>query len=323
MKQKWLSLLSIFCAAALLLTACGGTGTEDNSSLDSPSSVEESPSDPVSSEGASSESENGESGNKQQGGGTIASSLAQGTSTVQASSTPEAQTVRITFAEGVTVARIIDTLVEKKVTEQKAMFDALESADLSAYPLVNAITMGNGRCFRLEGYLFPDTYEFYVGESPASILKKMLDNTEKKLTQEFRNRASELGRSMDEILTIASIVQKETGQAAQMPEIASIIYNRLEQGMRLQCDVTITYVEGAIKPYIDGDVNRYNSYYNTYKCAALPAGPICNPGMTAIKAALWPDSTKYLFFAYDTSGNYYYASTYEEHLENLADAGIS
>lgn len=92
--------------------------------------------------------------------------------------------------------------------------------------------------------------------------------------------------------------------------------------MKLQCDVTINYVEGAIKPFIDGDKDRFNSLYNTYKCPALPAGPICNPGLDAIKAAISPADTDYLFFLTDKNKNFLYAATYEVHLENIKTAGI-
>ena len=92
--------------------------------------------------------------------------------------------------------------------------------------------------------------------------------------------------------------------------------------MKLQMDSSIRYVENSVKPYITGDINRYNSYYNTYKCPALPAGPICNPGKQWITAALYPADTDYLYFVNDANGNYYYASTYEEHIANCEAAGI-
>ena len=92
--------------------------------------------------------------------------------------------------------------------------------------------------------------------------------------------------------------------------------------MKLQMDSTIYYIERNVKPYLTGDINRYNGYYNTYKCAALPAGPISNPGLKTINAALNPADVPYLYFCHDENANYYYAETYEEHQENLKLAGI-
>lgn len=230
--------------------------------------------------------------------------------------------VKITFPEGTTVARISDLLSSKGVADSESFFQAVASMDVSAYPLAAAVTASSQRCFRLEGYLFPDTYEFYVGEGAESALKRMLSNTEKRITQTYRNRAAELGITMDEAITLASIIQKEAS-TTQTGTVSSVLHNRLNTSMKLQCDVTIKYVEGAIKPYISGDINRYNAYYNTYKCAALPAGAICNPGLAALKAALWPEETSYLYFAFDTAGNYYYSETYEEHIQKCQEAGIA
>ena len=122
---------------------------------------------------------------------------------------------------------------------------------------------------------------------------------------------------MDQVLTIASIIEKEVSLAKEQPNVSSVLHNRLNIGMKLQCDATVYYVERYIKPYITGDVNRYNAYYNTRKCKALPSGPICNPGKKAIQAALYPNETNYYYFCSDKKGVYYYAETYEEHLKNV------
>ena len=114
-----------------------------------------------------------------------------------------------------------------------------------------------------------------------------------------------MGYSVNQILTIASMIEKETADPDIMRDVASVIYNRLNIGMKLQFDSSINYVEWYIKPYISGDINRYNAYYNTYKCAALPEGPICNPGYNAIKAALNPSDTDYLYFYSDSDGYHF------------------
>lgn len=243
--------------------------------------------------------------------------------TTATSSAPPLQTVRITFPEGTTLAKAFMMLDEKGVAKQDALFQTAKNYDFSSYSVVSEINPSSNRCFLLEGYLFPNTYEFYIGEKPESVIAKFLKVTDKKITQQYKNRAAELGFTMDEIITLASIIQKEGNSKSEFAKISSVFHNRLKQGMRLQADATIKYVEGAIKPFIDGDKNRYNSYYNTYKCKALPAGPICNPGIAAIEAALYPENTNYLYFVNDTAGNYYYAVTYEEHLANCKAAGVS
>ncbi|WMJ23737.1 endolytic transglycosylase MltG [Paludicola sp. MB14-C6] len=233
------------------------------------------------------------------------------------------QTVRVTFPEGTTMAKAFDTLEAKGVAKQKELFQTAGSVDFSAYSVVNEIKPASTRCFLLEGYLFPSTYDFYVNEKPESVIRKMLNVSNKRITQAYKDRAAQLGYTMDEMITLASIIQKEAHVTKEFTRVSSVFHNRLKAGMKLQSDVTIKYVEGAIKPYIDGDTNRFNSYYNTYKCKGLPAGPICNPGISAIEAALNPESTNYLYFVNDTAGNYYYAATYEEHQQNCQTAGVT
>lgn len=197
-----------------------------------------------------------------------------------------------------------------------------ESYDYSYYPLI-AARPANTRAFKLEGYLFPNTYDFYKNEKPQDALGRFLRVGEKYITSQDRAKARAMGYSMDQILTVASIIEKEGANPNEVRKIAAVIYNRLKAGMQLQMDSGIYYIERNVKPYISGDVNRYNSLYNMYKCKGLPAGPICNPGARTINAALDPADVSYLYFCHDSSANYYYADTYEEHLENLKKAGIA
>lgn len=226
-------------------------------------------------------------------------------------------TFTVTIPEGYTLARIGMLMEEKGVCTAAELIEASQTGDFSEFPLIAAIKENPNRCFRLEGYLFPDTYEFYTGVTPDRILSTILSHTEKKITSEMREAIASSGLTVDEVITLASIVEKEAYGAEEMPNISSVLHNRLAEKMRLQCDVTITYVEGAIKPFITGDVNRYNSYYNTYKCDGLPAGPICNPGLPAIQSVITPAKTEYLFFVTDKDKKYYYAKTLEEHNETV------
>ena len=232
---------------------------------------------------------------------------------------PPAETVRITIKEGETLTQIFKKLEQGGVASFDALMKTAQSYDYSYYPLIAARPGNAERCFLLEGYLFPDTYEFYVGMKPQDAIGRFLRNGENRITAAMRQQASALGYSMDEVLTVASLIQKEGSNPAEVGKIAGVIYNRLDQGMPLQMDATIVYMEQHVKPFLTGDINRYNSYYNTYKCRALPAGPIANPGLTTINAALHPADVPYLYFFHDSQGNYYYSNTYEEHEQKMKE----
>ncbi len=220
-------------------------------------------------------------------------------------------TVRVTIPEGYSMAQVFELLVKKGVSKStKELFNTVEEYDFTYYPLVAHIEKSKQRSFLLEGYLYPDTYEFYRLSKPQDVIGKFLRNTESKISNEYRQRADELGYTIDEILIIASLIEKEVGDKTIKPNVSSVIHNRLDIGMKLQLDASIFYVERYIKPFIDGDINRYNEFYNTYKCAALPAGPICNPGKNTILAALYPADTDYLYFYSDKAGDYFFSATY-------------
>lgn len=220
--------------------------------------------------------------------------------------------VKVTIPEGYSIAQTVTRLVNQGVCiSSEAVYQAMANVDFSQYSMFDGRTVDETVCFPLEGYLYPDTYEFYKNMEPKDVIAKLLKNSNTKLSA-YETEASEHGYSLDEILKIASIIEKETGLAAEMPKISSVLHARILKGMKIQCDATIFYVERYIKPYITGDVDRYNAYYNTYKCKGLPAGPICNPGKKAIEAALNPSTETYLYFATDDAGTYYYAANDEE-----------
>ena len=230
-------------------------------------------------------------------------------------------TVTVTIPEGYTLARIAMMFEEKGFFTVDEFIDATQNGEFTSFSLLAEQETESNRCFKLEGYLFPDTYEFYAGAEPEDVIRKILEHTEKMITPELREEISHSGYTIDEILTIASIIEKEAlDRSEERAKISSVVHNRLDTRMMLQMCSTINYVEGAIKPFITGDVNRFNEYYNTYKCPALPPGPICNPGITAIRAALDPAETLYFFFVYDEDLNFYFSETWEEHQANVAVA---
>lgn len=232
--------------------------------------------------------------------------------------------VRVTFPEGSTVSQMALLLEENGVCSA-AEFMAQANNPLNLEGFQFSIPNPQERAFLLEGYLFPDTYEFYRNESADSAIKRFLKNTQSKLTDEVAARCEQLGYTVDEILTLASIVQEEAGDPAEMGKVASVIHNRLSSKRypKLQCDVATFYLRDYVKPYTDEQ--KYQAFvelYNTYNCDGLPAGPITNSGMEAINAALYPEDTDYYFFVTDSNGAYYYAETWSEHLENCDTAGI-
>lgn len=238
-------------------------------------------------------------------------------------------TVTVTFPEGYTVKQVAELLEKNSVCSAADFISA--SNDIAYlrtldYAFLKGISQAKNRPFVLEGYIFPDTYEFYTGESAKDALSRFLDNTESKLTAAYAAQATAKGYTMDEILTIASIIQEEASEHQHMPGVSSVLHNRLESYDfgRLQCDVTINYINDNIKdsPYFSASLTQVHENYDTYECYGLPLGPICNPGIHAIEAALYPPETNYFFFVTDDEWNYYYAETYEEHQENCESVGL-
>ncbi|MDP6626047.1 MAG: endolytic transglycosylase MltG, partial [Nitrospinota bacterium] len=166
----------------------------------------------------------------------------------------------------------------------------------------------------LEGYLFPDTYYFEKKISDYDILKKMVDAFRKKIMiQEIMVEAKKSNLSLHEIVTLASVIEKETGKEEERPLISAVFHNRLRKKMRLQSDPTVIY---AIRNF-DGNLRkkdlRIDSPYNTYRYAGLPPGPIANPGLSSIKTAMQPAKANYLYFVSKKDGEHKFSSTLKEH----------
>ncbi len=231
------------------------------------------------------------------------------------------ETVRITFPEGYTTAEVIDMLVANEVCDRAALLSVIESTEFS-YSLVSGLHSDEQVPYRLEGYLFPETYDFYIGQGASSAITTFLEHTEKVITSEDRKRAEELGFTIHEVLTIASIVQAEADNVDQMKTIASVIENRLKDKTNypsLGCQSTSDYINNKVAPSLSSTSAHTSEYYLQYystnsdsTVVGLPKGPICNPGRKAIEAALYPEETDYYFFFHDTKGKLYSASTYSE-----------
>lgn len=231
------------------------------------------------------------------------------------------ETVRLTFPEGYTVPDIVDRLVENEVCDRASLLSVIESTDFS-YSLVSNLQSKETVPYRLEGYLFPDTYDFYIGQSASSVIETFLSHLEDEISEEDRAKAQEMGYTMDEVITIASIVQAEAGSEDQMSTIAAIIENRLADTTNfpsLGCQSTTDYINNKVAPSLSSTsahtADYYLQYYNTNNdstVVGLPEGPICNPGLAAIEAVLNPADTDDYFFFHDMDGNLYTAKTYTE-----------
>lgn len=232
-------------------------------------------------------------------------------------------TTRITFIEGSTLTECFKLLEENGVASFDDLMNVAQNYAFNDYKIYSDIPIDENRCFKLEGYLFPDTYDFFLDEAPESVIARFLSNTDVKITDEMRDRATELGYTMDEIIVIASIIQAEGAFENDAATIAGIIYNRLDDGIKLQMDSTYFYAHNDIASYVgEENLGEYKEIYDTYTCYSLPQGPVCNPGMFAINAALYPEETDYYYFCHDKNGNTYYATNYSDHLANCRKAGL-
>ena len=235
--------------------------------------------------------------------------------------TATSETVTLAFPEGLTVPEIVNKLSDNDVCDKAALLSVIQSTEYS-YSLVADLKASDSIPYRLEGFMFPDTYEFFIGESASSVVTKFLENGESKFTEEFKQRCNELGYTPYEIMTIASIIQKEAANDEQMKTISAVLHNRLKDKANfptLGCQSTSDYITNKVSPNLSSTSSHtadyYMAYYNTNNSSTvvgLPAGPICNPGTAAINAALYPENSDVKFFFHDTKGVMYTAKTYAE-----------
>jgi len=219
---------------------------------------------------------------------------------------------KITIIEGWKISDIAQYFDDNAITKKENFVWAVEhkAAWWDRFELLK----NKPRDRDLEGYLFPDTYLVYKDASIDDIIEKMLSNLEKKYTPEMRDETKRLGFSTHEILTLASIIEREVSTDDDRAVVSGIFHNRLKAGMGLQSDATVNYVTGKGKTQPSYDDVSVDSPYNTYKYRGLPPGPIGSPGLSAIRAALYPKESEYIYFLTTPEGKAIYSKTYEEHI---------
>ena len=209
-----------------------------------------------------------------------------------------AVTVKVTFPEGFTMRQIFLRLEEKGVADYDDLMNAAANYTFN-YSFLEGLPEGNAS--RLEGYLFPDTYEFYIGMQASSAINKFLENFHYMQTADMLQQAKKLGRSMHEIIIIASMIEKEAANDNERSRIASVIYNRLDAKMPLGIDASILYLFPEHEGAPTAAMLETDSPYNTRLYTGLPPTPVSNPGLMSILAALNPDHTNYYYYALDSA----------------------
>lgn len=217
---------------------------------------------------------------------------------------------QITIPEGYTVEQIANLLQEKKLGNASFFKTAAQSFVPYAYMVNN----NSNVIYKAEGYMFPNTYRITKGTTEEQILGMMTLQFDKQFTESMRAKASEMGLSIKDVIILASLVEKEAQLPGDRPLIAGVFLNRLKKDMPMQSCATIQYILGYPKPELTVQDTEISSPYNTYQHMGLPPGPIANPGIAAINAVLYPQSTDFVYFVADKQGAHHFSKTYEEHL---------
>ena len=220
----------------------------------------------------------------------------------------------ITFPEGVTIFDVARNIESAGLSPGAAVMKKAADAQFAASLGIEGES--------LEGYLFPETYKFNRGSSPEVILRRMVDRFNTVFNQDMEKQAAAVGLSRKELITFASLVEKETGCAEEKPVIAAVFLNRLGKGMRLDCDPTVIYSlkleNSAFNERLNRNHLKKESPYNTYLNVGLPPGPICSPGLDSIQAVLHPAKVSYLYFVSKNDGTHQFSETLPEHNRAVA-----
>ena len=224
----------------------------------------------------------------------------------------EVYTIAITFPEGLTIAEMSKIFEAHGFGTAASFVTAAHNAAL-AKPF-------DADARDLEGYTFPDTYSLPRKTDAAALVHQMVERFEKVLTPELRQAAVDRGMTIRQLVTLASIIEKETAQSGERPEVASVYVNRIRRGMPLQCDPTVIYALERVGKY-DGNIRKddlqFDSPYNTYRYPGLPPGPIAAPGKASLEAAAHPADADFLYFVSRNDGSHAFARTLDEHNRNV------
>ena len=236
-------------------------------------------------------------------------------------------TVRVTIPEGYTVAQTISLLAKNGVNTETALLEAAKTANFN-YDLIDT---DSEEISRLEGYLFPDTYDFYKGEDLEDVIGKFLWNFHQKLSGRLQEKVDASGMTLDQVVTLASIIQAEAAGTTDMFNVSAVLHNRLNFGgdygiYNLECDSTSFYPYKNQQEMDQMGGTLSHGAYDTYQVSGLPAGAICNPGLDALNAALKPndsgDAARYLYFCHSAEGEAFYATNADDHEYNKQLAGL-
>lgn len=225
--------------------------------------------------------------------------------------------VKVTVPEGYSVEEIADLMEQKGLCGKNEFIQAIKKYELPSFIEVN-----QKRRYNLEGFLYPDTYLIEMGTDANGIIDKMLERFNKAIEDiEKENNIVINDKDIYKLITIASMIEKEASEDVDRPLISSVIYNRLEKGMKLQLDATVLY---ALGEHVDVVLNRHlevDSPYNTYKYSGIPIGPIASPGIECIKAALFPAKTDNLYYILQKDGTHYFTENYDDFLAKKKELG--
>lgn len=228
------------------------------------------------------------------------------------------KSVSVCIPEGYNVFDIAETLEENGVCTREDFLNACKSAEGYDYDFLKNIPTENV-AYQLEGFLFPATYDLVQNSKPQDVINEMLSAFDSRITDDWTNYCKENSISVYELVTLASVVEKETLGQGVAENIASVFINRLNKPQKLQSDVTIDYGNALREAGFDDNVV---SSYNTYKCSALPSGPICNPGVANIDAVVNHNDTNYMyFFSYNNGDDFYFTDSYEDFSQQWAKLG--
>lgn len=225
-------------------------------------------------------------------------------------------TINFTIPEGYTIYQVADALSERGLVDRDVFVNLLENGNFD-YDFLEGAQPGSNH---LEGYLFPNTYSVAEGASEEDFINVMLGQFGKEVTEEHYLKAEKLGLSMNQVVIIASIIERECKVAEERPLVASVIYNRLDKGMALQMCSTVQYILGEPKAVLSIADTQIQSPYNTYLNTGLPPGPICSPGLASIEAALNPADTDYLYFVLSEKldGTSNFSDNYEDFQKDVS-----